>query len=195
MACTALVAILLRPAFGSGEDWNRSEPDTVPACDLVAPGLRVRRGLEQPPRIKKRARAALRPAFGSGEDWNVALTGDYKKAIVVAPGLRVGRGLEPRALRFPAHLCRVAPGLRVGRGLELYGVYQLAGTLLVAPGLRVGRGLEPVVTWRNVASTVLRPAFGSGEDWNRAVLKFPVAPNRASDATADGSQRDGVRLG
>ncbi len=38
----------LRPAFGSGEDWNGLKVERHPL-----PGI------------------ALRPAFGSGEDWNV----------------------------------------------------------------------------------------------------------------------------
>ena len=37
----------------------------------------------------------------------------------------------------------------------------------VAPGLQVGRGLEPVVDIEGVFEEAgLRPASGSGEDWN-----------------------------
>ena len=42
------------------------------------------------------------------------------------------------------------------------------GTSPVAPGLRVGRGLEHAVLYVTLDRVMLRPAFGSGEDWNIA---------------------------
>ena len=40
----------------------------------------------------------------------------------------------------------------------------------VAPGLRVGRGLELVPSGERRCCRPLRPAYGSGEDWNHAVV-------------------------
>ncbi len=45
LALGVLVQVQLRPAYGSGEDWNM-----LPIVVAVA--------------------ALLRPAYGSGEDWN-----------------------------------------------------------------------------------------------------------------------------
>ncbi len=107
----------LRPAFGSGEDWNSGKPvdialnpgcarpsgrariGTAPFCVRrflrhVAPGLRVGRGLEQERLTAQVANAMLRPAFGSGEDWNTVAVLTGARPGEVAPGLRVGRGLE-----------------------------------------------------------------------------------------------------
>ncbi len=159
----------------------------------VAPGLRVGRGLEQPVPDEMAGDNRLRPAFGSGEDWNGIRGQPGPRRRVVAPGLRVGRGLE-QVGDIPAGLPAVAPGLRVGRGLELvYQVQEEVGQAVapglrvgrglelyvaaherrqgaVAPGLRVGRGLEPVYSCQTPGSSGLRPAFGSGEDWNSPSL-------------------------
>ena len=62
----------------------------------------------------------------------------------------------------------VAPGLRVGRGLEHATPPRFRARTIVAPGLRVGRGLEHLAIAEVPDSHVLlRPAYGSGEDWNR----------------------------
>ncbi len=61
----------LRPAFGSGEDWNTDTLDAILQTFAVAPGLRVGRGLERFGGCDYRCSWWLRPAFGSGEDWNM----------------------------------------------------------------------------------------------------------------------------
>ncbi len=145
----------LRPAFGSGEDWNGEYGVVARSASWV-----------------------LRPAFGSGEDWNERLLSTDAPILMVAPGLRVGRGLEQRGGvaigRAERHA--VAPGLRVGRGLELDGDQGGQDDGEVAPGLRVGRGLERLKRARGIVSPWLRPAFGSGEDWNILILSH-LAPH------------------
>jgi hypothetical protein len=62
----------LRPAFGSGEDWNMIKAASRMMRQEVAPGLRVGRGLELGTvDHKEPTPLELRPAFGSGEDWNL----------------------------------------------------------------------------------------------------------------------------
>jgi len=87
----------LRPAYGSGEDWNyKWNPRGV--------------YIEE-----------LRPAYGSSEDWNVdckMTAANMEWAAGVAPGLRVGRGLELGEHGCARDAVPVASGLQVGQGLE-----------------------------------------------------------------------------
>ncbi len=182
---------LLRPAYGSGEDWNGLWRD-----------LGMRSGL-------------LRPAYGSGEDWN-----KQKGAPCPAHGRcarptgRARIGTSRRRTRGASP--RVAPGLRVGRGLE--HVRQAVDRALfdVAPGLRVGRGLEPealplrrplglrcarptgrarIGTYGRASSrngpARLRPAYGSGEDWN--FVSIPMVSSLTRCARPTGRARIGTR--
>ncbi len=120
------MALVLRPAFGSGEDWNdRFHRWAVPVGG-VAPGLRVGRGLEPEPQHREVAVDGLRPAFGSGEDWNSSGWDRFASLLLVAPGLRVGRGLEHRRQQLLRSERAVAPGLRVGRG-SLSGSFTMSG--------------------------------------------------------------------
>ena len=101
----------LRPAFGSGEDWNGGAKHNAPFPSM------------------------LRPAFGSGEDWNPECGEPVGMDLGVAPGLRVGRGLELAGVQFSPTVASVAPGLRVGRGLELGALGGESVCPRVAPGL------------------------------------------------------------
>ncbi len=61
----------LRPAFGSGEDWNRVEVLCLRRISLLRPAFGSGEdwnsyGAE----IVNSFPKLLRPAFGSGEDWN-----------------------------------------------------------------------------------------------------------------------------
>ncbi len=79
-------AATLRPAFGSGEDWNLTR-------------MRQREGL-----------ALLRPAFGSGEDWNIRVTLLRCSSIVLRPAFGSGEdwSTEPEMETFPH--CEEKPG-------------------------------------------------------------------------------------
>ncbi len=58
---------------------------------------------------------------------------------------------------------------------------------MVAPGLRVGRGLE--LGRGNlylVAGLMLRPASGSGEDWNMACKGLVYGPQSLRPASGSG---------
>ncbi len=60
--------------------------------------------------------------------------------------------------------------------------------LQVAPGLRVGRGLEHCRTCNYRSALALRPAFGSGEDWN--VVPSPSMTDLSPLRPAFGSGED-----
>ena len=107
----------MRPAYGSGEDWNQA---------LYR---------------QKLGEGLLRPAYGSGEDWNRALQphAAHERGCARPTG---------RARIGTAYLCTSGSGVDV------------------APGLRVGRGLEPALVDHESIGGQLRPAYGSGEDWN-----------------------------
>ncbi len=156
----------LRPAFGSGEDWNWE--DTGNAVDNfdVAPGLRVGRGLEhQDLDLRKRA-LLLRPAFGSGEDWNYWAPSSVLGLSRLRPAFGSGEdwNTPPPPETRPCNGCARPSGRarigtprpshrlpRAGRGCARPSGRARIGTryaveelpfLEVAPGLRVGRGLE-----------------------------------------------------
>ena len=125
----------------------------------VAPGLRVGRGLER----------------------FLATTPLDRHRGVVAPGLRVGRGLEPhverssRSLASPTRCARppgrARIGTRTGTHPRRRGFCQApCGATCCArpPGrARIGTSASslPVPARRHQR---LRPASGSGEDWNKS---------------------------
>ncbi len=66
------------------------------------------------------------------------------------------------------------------------GATAARAAVAVAPGLRVGRGLEHHVRGRYVRPQGLRPAFGSGEDWNGTLNDERVARDLLRPAFGSG---------
>jgi len=137
---------LLRPASGSGEDWNG-----------------------EPPELPKDTVKRLRPASGSGEDWNAVTA----PVIAPRPGrLRPASGSgedwNPEEESVPMLLALdVASGLRVGRGLEQAGVQGYAGRTRLRPASGSGEDWNHYRPYHaREPRGELRPASGSGEDWN-----------------------------
>ncbi len=112
----------------------------------------------------------LRPAFGSGEDWNLGIYPRRSICASVAPGLRVGRGLEREEARRvedglrrcarPSGRARIGTSTRAWRG---------RASQLLRPAFGSGEDWNPNQLTPTVAVPPLRPAFGSGEDWNKVI--------------------------
>ncbi len=157
----------MRPAFGSGEDWNPCKVLAHRWPDVLRPAFGSGEDWNEQGRAHHVGAFGLRPAFGSGEDWNELYSRVTLDVRFVAPGLRVGRGLELFRDRA-GRLWRVRCARPSGRAR--IGTRPTAPATRgprVAPGLRVGRGLEPSAEGLALPGPTLRPAFGSGEDWNR----------------------------
>ncbi len=132
----------------------------------VAPGLRVGRGLERRRNKRTSGTDMLRPAFGSGEDWNV-LKAAYVRRLFAGcarPSGRARIGTPTNTPRGGGH--RVAPGLRVGRGLELVVRPVASYQTRLRPAFGSGEDWNSFAPVPSCARSELRPAFGSGEDWN-----------------------------
>ena len=91
----------------------------------------------------------------------------------------------------------VAPGLRVGRALKRDAHAHQRVSLQVAPGLRVGRGLKQLGERLSAEQSVLRPAFGSGGDWNQngvtVTFQKPMRPAPTSRARIGTSWQEWTR--
>ncbi len=93
---------MLRPAFGSGEDWNSRVVSATFCTVPVAPGLRVGRGLEPRPGAAHDARRGpLRPAFGSGEDWNDMRMLRLSNLPMLRPAFESGEDWNGEAVAAP----------------------------------------------------------------------------------------------
>ena len=159
----------LRPAYGSGEDWNMGTSNCpVAASNVAAPGLRVGRGLEPDAvhpacglrccsaRLSGRARIGTRLTSTRSKSTSPCARASVRARIGTANGMgsrdlwsrcarpsgraRVGTTRTPSPSRWRS----AAPGFRVGRGLEHVSVVGDGFYRRVAPGLRAGRGLERV---------------------------------------------------
>ncbi len=74
-------------------------------------------------------------------------------------------------MSYRASLTLVAPGLRVGRGLERIARVGRLPRVALRPAFGSGEDWNNPVTVKEANVYKLRPAFGSGEDWNECVLK------------------------
>ncbi len=207
----------LRPAFGSGEDWNRTVSELSLAPHPVAPGLRVGRGLERVCRGETNRSKDVAPGLRVGRGLELRLRVGLDGRNYVAPGLRVGRGLEPRPLEITPSLMAlrpafgsgedwnieplpllintriVAPGLRVGRGLELKSRSPSTQIIShVAPGLRVGRGLEQLQGSHTAAHNTVAPGLRVGRGLEQRV-DLPRQRQVPGCARPSGRARIGTR--
>ncbi len=161
---------------------------------VVAPGLRVGRGLEHTRgarRVADSGRCA-RPSGRAriGTPWR----GSIPPSRLCRCARPSGRARIGTRSSFSSRTRRrVAPGLRVGRGLEhARQVEPRPAVGVVAPGLRVGRGLELRNRTERTPVLWLRPAFGSGEDWNSMSASSSRLPRRC--ARPSGRARIGTAL-
>ncbi len=162
----------MRPAFGSGEDWNYLITETSPAAfgqAEVAPGLRVGRGLELIVVVVVVVLIVLRPAFGSGEDWNIFKPLGDSGTAELRPAFGSGEDWN-LPLSTALYICRASLRPAFGSG-EDWNITEDAG-----------------MTFKDW----LRPAFGSGEDWNSraaccsGVLGFAAPGLRAGRGSKTG---------
>ena len=177
-----------RRGFGPGEDHNALSVSSTGGSQPAAPGLRPRRGSQQPARrpviSARNAAPGLRPRRGS-QPGHRDVTGRARPA---APGLRPRRGSQHPALRPARWTARAAPGLRPRRGSQSqhrhydgeHGRWQRRG---FGPG--EDHNIIPVVTTRGTCRRQRR-GFGPGEDHN---------PPERGVASRDSWQRRGFGPG
>ncbi len=134
----------LRPAFGSGEDWNRGHwRSRRRSWRCARPSGRVRIGTLSLC-LSSLIPESLRPAFGSGEDWNLRADPHPRKSLaMLRPAFGSGEDWNSYRGPTPPPITPLRPAFGSGEDWNKEWICRGNGRYLVAPGLRVGRGLEP----------------------------------------------------